>query len=92
MDFHSLMVGSNARARTRSYQIKENIDLNWVQITRIKQKLNLAKEDTGLSLFRNQIPLISANGMTIAEAQGSPIPSVVVCTKGSSRKKLSMRL
>ncbi len=39
----------------------------------------------GLELIRKQIPIVGANGMTIAKSQGSSMPMVVV----SMRKKLS---
>jgi len=92
MDFNSSLVGSKARAITKQHQIKNNIDLSWVRISRIQRLLNLGPRETGINLVRTQIPLVAANGMTIHKSQGSTLPCAVICVRGASGKKLSRDL
>jgi hypothetical protein len=67
----------------RSNYLQQTIDRlqeNWVPVHMMKRTLSYGR-GKGLQIVRMQIPLVSANGMTICKSQGSTIPGVVVCLK-----------
>jgi len=77
MDFQNSLVGSEKRNCTRSYQMTKQINLEWTSIDRITRNLSKTERHGGLQIIRKQIPLVAANGMTIAKSQGSSYVLVV---------------
>jgi len=78
MDFRNSMIGVAKRQSKRQYQERKGINLEWVAVERLTRNLSKNSKQTSLEIVRTQIPLIAANGMTIAKSQGSSLPSVVV--------------
>lgn len=87
LDFNNPLIGIERRLQTKSLQEKKNINLEWTAIDRITRNLSSSGQHQNLQLIRKQIPLVAANGMTIAKAQGSSIPKVVVHIKKYVSKK-----
>jgi hypothetical protein len=89
LHFHHPSIGSKKRASTRVEQQRKGIDLNWVQIGRVTKNLSKTGRHKGIRIIGTQLPLLSANGVTIPKAQGSSIPSVVACVSTTRKKKLT---
>lgn len=85
LEFESPVIGVDQRAKSRSKYQHLNLPATWVPIERVSKSLSKSHVYPGLELVRKQIPIVGANGMTIAKSQGSSMPLVVV----SMRKKLS---
>ncbi|XP_035710253.1 uncharacterized protein LOC110853120 [Folsomia candida] len=81
LDFHNSMVGMHKRASTRPYQVRKNIDEELVAVDRITRNLSKTGRHQGLQIIRTQIPLVPANGTTIAKSQGSTHICSVVAVK-----------
>ncbi|OXA43032.1 ATP-dependent DNA helicase pif1 [Folsomia candida] len=71
----------NVRASTRPYQVRKNIDEELVAVDRITRNLSKTGRHQGLQIIRTQIPLVPANGTTIAKSQGSTHICSVVAVK-----------
>ncbi len=85
IQFENPQIGLAQRDKTRARILKDNIPTDWVPIDRISRSLSRSHLYAGAELVRTQIPLVGANGMTIAKSQGSSMPIVVV----SMKRKLS---
>ncbi len=81
MDFRNSLIGIQKKTVMKKYQIKNNIDLSWVPIDRIKRNINKTRRHGTLEIIREQFPLVAANGMTLAKSQGSSIVNVVAHIK-----------
>ena len=82
MDFKNNLIGMKEKTRSGGYQKQQNIDINLVRINRMSRNLTKNKQGHGgLHIVRKQIPLVAANGMTIAKSQGSTMELVVVHMK-----------
>ncbi len=85
IEFENPLIGLSQRDKNRDRILKKKITAVWVPIDRITRSLSRSHLYPGAELVRTQIPLVGANGMTIAKSQGSSMPLVVV----SMKKKLS---
>lgn len=84
MHFEDTNIGSEKR-RTflRRHGKYPNFAVSsWTPIEKLTKTLSKAYYD-GVRIIRTQIPLLACNGMTIAKAQGSSLPLVVVSVSGS---------
>lgn len=84
MLFQDQNIGSEKRRDfiRRRGQYPSFADPSWTPIERLTKTLSKLYSD-GVKIVRNQIPLLACNGMTIAKAQGSSLPFVVVSFAGS---------
>jgi hypothetical protein len=89
MEFHHPSIGASRRASTKAEQERKRINLNYVQIGRITKNLSKTGRHKGIRIIRTQLPLLSANAITIPKAQGSSIPFVVVSATTSRKKKMT---
>ena len=88
MEFNHPSIGLNKRKITESYQKTQGIDDKWVAVDKIEKKLTKYGQFAGLSIVRQQIPLVAANGMTVNKAQGSSMDFVVVPMPSGNRRKI----
>jgi nucleoside-triphosphatase THEP1 len=78
MDFGDPMIGSNMRAKHRGRMLGRKINLDWTPIPFETKSLSKTGANRNLEVVRRQLPLISANGITITKSQGSTYKKVVV--------------
>lgn len=91
MEFENEIIGSSLRQSPNWVQKYNNdsVTKEWTPIERITRTLSVSHKYSGMELMRTQIPLLAANAMTIAKAQGSSLTGVVVSTnRAISREKL----
>lgn len=88
MKFENPQIGNSNRSSNCSKYSSETPE-DWTPIMRYTRTLSKSYKYPGMELIRTQIPLVAANGMTIAKAQGSSMPLVVFSTKRKlNREKL----
>lgn len=89
MEFDRRHIGSEMKKKHTHLYHRDFIMDAWIPIQRITRTLTKSRHRMydGLELTRTQIPIIAANGMTIAKSQGATMKHVVVCT--NSRRKLT---
>lgn len=69
IEFQSHLIGVNQRLKFKGLMTNSDIPETWTPIQRITKELSVSFKYSGLTLRRQQIPLISANAMTIAKVQ-----------------------
>jgi hypothetical protein len=89
LEFHHPSIGANKRSLTKAELLRKGIDLKWVQIGRITKNLSKTGRHKGIRIIRTQLPLLSANAVTIPKSQGSSIPFVVVSVTTIRKKKIT---
>jgi nucleoside-triphosphatase THEP1 len=81
LDFGDPLIGSNMRAKHRGRMVARNINLAWTPIPFETKTLTKTGVNRNLQVVRTQLPLVSANGITITKSQGSTYKKVVVKLK-----------
>lgn len=83
LHFENEIIGCLQRQNSKYKYRYENelVSKEWTPIERITRTLSVSYKYAGMELIRNQLPLLAANAMTIAKAQGSSLACVVVSTK-----------
>jgi len=81
MEFEDPTIGCNMRAKFSGMMQKRRINHMYTPISFEKKTLTKTGVNKNLEVVRRQIPLVSANGITITKSQGSTYKTVVVKLK-----------